>query len=456
MIELGGRHEQHEWREREQHGHHAGERLRRDAPHEQIDDARRDAREDRIHQPRRSDGHARAQQNRRAAWRNPVLVRSLAVQVAAGMVPVVALLACNAVTTGHPLTFAYDLLNGAQHRPGFHTAPFGALHTPRRGLFNISAYLLRLDIALLAWPVPALVLVAAVLAWQRRADDWDYLLLGAMGAILVGYWAYWGEGRSPGPRFLFTVAPVFLLYVARFPGELRARARGELTRRAAVVLVPIWLVSAWLAPPIAAQPFGVRTLSRRLAERDVVTPLVLEAVSRQGVGRAVVFVDDGLHARLASRLRALGTPPFRAQRIVGHYDACMLQQLLDSAERTPSIAAGQGAFVLAALDRAPAATPIPGLPALEQLALDRTRALTPACERSLHTARSNGLDLARFLPLESPDAQGRLDGEVVYVRDHGERNSLLRTRFADRAWYRARVDRIDGTLTATLVPIPAR
>ena len=389
-----------------------------------------------------------------AVWRRPTLARSLAVQVLAGLAPVAILLACNAATTGHPLTFAYDLLNGAQHRPGFHVDPFGLVHTPRRGLFNVSAYLMRLDIALLAWPVPALVLVAVALVAQRRADRWDYLMLGAVSAILVGYWAYWGEGRSPGPRFLFTVAPVFLVYVARFPGVLRDRARGELARRAVALLVPIWLLFAWLSPAVAAQPFGVWTLSRRLAERDVATPLMLDAVSRQKLSGAVVLVDDGLHARLASRLRALGAPPFMAQRIVGHYDACMLQQLLDSAERTSSLASRQSAFVFAELDHESAATPIPGLPALEQLALDPAKPRSPACERSLSAARSNGLDLARFLPLETPDSEGRLDGGVIYVRDHGERNALLRARFADRAWYRARLERVGTKLVATLAPIP--
>jgi hypothetical protein len=220
--------------------------------------------------------------------------------------------------------------------------------------------------------------------------------------------------------------------------------------------VPIWLLFAWLSPPLAAQPFGVWTLSRRLAERDVATQTVLDAVSRAGLSHAVVFVDDGLHARLASRLRALGATPFMAQRIVGNYDACTLQQLLDSAERTPSLVSQQSAFVFAALDHAPRATPIPGLPALEQLALDPARARSPECERSLSVARSNGLDLARFLPLETPDANGHLDGAVIYVRDHGDRNALLRARFPDRAWYGARVDRVGTRLVATLVPIPAR
>jgi len=68
-------------------------------------------------------------------------------------VPVMLLLATNWATTGHPFTFAYDSLDGAAHRPGFHVDPLGQLHTPRRGIYNVSAYLMRLDLMLLGWPV---------------------------------------------------------------------------------------------------------------------------------------------------------------------------------------------------------------------------------------------------------------------------------------------------------------
>ena len=107
--------------------------------------------------------------------RNRSLVGSLVTQVVAGCIPVAALLVANSLTTGEPLLFAYDALNGDAHRPGFHLDPMGEAHTPRRGLFNISAYLLRLDAVLLGWPVPALLLVIVALAWQRREDQWDEL-----------------------------------------------------------------------------------------------------------------------------------------------------------------------------------------------------------------------------------------------------------------------------------------
>jgi hypothetical protein len=389
------------------------------------------------------------------ARRNPLLVRSLAVQALSGAIPIAILFGVNAATTGHPLTFAYDVLNGPEHRPGFHIDPFGLLHTPRRGVYNISAYLMRLDVSLLAWPVPALVLVVVTLAWQRRASHWDLLLVGALSALLAGYWAYWGEGRSLGPRFLFSVVPIFLIYVARFTKVVRERVTSTLMQRAVPLLVPLCLLVSWLSPATKAQPFGVWTLAKRTQERDSVTTLVTDMVARQRLTHAVVFLSDGWHARLAARLRSLGARPFMAQKIVGLYDACLLQQLLDSAERTPNLAQNQTAFVFAELDRAAAATPVPGLPALEQIALDTTRLMTPQCEREAQRARSNGVDVARFLPLQHLDASGRLDGDVVYARDFGERNGLLRERFRGRAWYVARVEPENGVLRTSLTPIRA-
>ena len=34
------------------------------------------------------------------------------------------------------------------------------------------------------------------------------------------------------------------------------------------------------------------------------------------------------------------------------------------------------------------------------------------------------------------DALGRVDGQVIYVMNLGDRNELLRARFSDRQWYR--------------------
>jgi hypothetical protein len=387
-----------------------------------------------------------------AARRRPMLASSLVFQALAGILPVALLLATNWATTGHPFTFAYDSLNGPAHRPGFHVDPMGELHTPRRGVYNVSAYLMRLDLALLGWPVPALLLVVGALALQRRASKWDNLLLGLLGAMLVGYWAFWGEGRALGPRFLFTAAPVFLLFVVRFPTVLRERLTRPALRGAVALLVPLWFVIGWLVPGAAAQPSGTWAIARRTEARFDAIHLIEQAVAARGLSHAVVFVSDGWRSRLVARLQALGARPFGAQKIVEHYDACMLQTLLDSAERTSIDPAARWRLVSSTIARTPSAPPAPGLSAADQLALTADAPMSPACQREWSTALSNGVDLARFLPRNEIDRAGRLDGDVIYARDFGPRNALLSERFADRAWFVARVTRVGNDLHVSLEP----
>jgi hypothetical protein len=45
---------------------------------------------------------------------------------------------------------------------------------------------------------------------------------------------------------------------------------------------------------------------------------------------------------------------------------------------------------------------------------------------------------ALFLAQQRIDANGRIGGDVVFARDFGARDELLRARFGDRAWYRYR------------------
>jgi hypothetical protein len=378
------------------------------------------------------------------AWGDRRLARSLAVQVAAGCIPVVLLLAANHATTGSPFLFAYDALNGPAHRPGFHVDPMGELHTPRRGIYNVSAYLLRLDLTLLGWPVPAILLVVAALAWRRRTTRWDSLALGVLGALLVGYWAFWGEGRALGPRFLFSGAPVFLLWVARFPGALRDRVTQPTWRAAATLLVPLWLALGWLLPDAMAQPSGVWALARRASERSEATRMIANAVTQRGLTNALVLVSDGWRARLVSRLQALGARPFAAQSIVDHYDACLLQQLLDSADRMPAGMASRASLVFGTLDRTATSPPVPDLGVADRIALQPGRPLSPACAREWARARSSGVDFARFLPRNELDRDGRLGGPVVYARDFGSRDTLLADRFGGRAWYVAHIDASSG------------
>lgn len=383
---------------------------------------------------------------RMQSWR----VRSLVVQVVAGAVPVLLLLAVNRATVGHAFSFAYDVLNGPEHRPGFHNTPLGFEHTPLRGLYMASAYLMKLDVGLFAWPVPAVLVVVIALLAIARATRWDGVLLAILTGFVVGYAVYWSESYFVGPRFLFTAAPILVLYTARMPGALRQRIHTPWLRAAVLLFIPLWLLIAWLSPPRENQLFGVRGIAD-LYRMRATAPTILAAVKQANLSNAVVFIPEGWHARLAARLRALAVRPLSAEQLVKNADACTLQRALDAAGRIASPSKGHRLQVVFDAVRGDGVVNlIAGLPPSDQIALVPGRALSAECNTEIAQLRSLGVSIAEMLPYQGLDSSGAVGGSVVYARDFGARNELLRERFGNRDWYVARVAAADGGLTVTL------
>jgi hypothetical protein len=378
--------------------------------------------------------------------------RSLAIQIVVGTIPVAALLLVNHALTGDALRFAYDIVNGPEHRPGFHMTPMGYSHTPLIGLYRISSYLMRLNAVLLGWPVPVMALAAFALAAHRHVTRWENLLVGFVTVTLLAYMVYWGDGNFHGPRFLFPLVPVFLLYVARFGRRVRERVPSLLIGRTVVLLLPFWLAAAWLIPSPRLMPFGGVALTAGAAEPRDVSHDVTSAVDRVGLRHALVFVADGWQSRLTARLRAIGVTPFFAYGLATTANACTLQRRLDEAERRGLSPPQQGAFV-AALANAPLdSRPVPGLAEHDLVALPRTSSFPAACQWDFDHALSHGLDLSRLMLHSSFDASGRLGGDIVYVRDFGQRDEMLRGRFGDRDWYVAAIVVEGDSLAVRLVP----
>ncbi|MEO8621788.1 MAG: hypothetical protein ABI625_12035, partial [bacterium] len=349
----------------------------------------------------------------RTALTSRLHLRSLFVEFLAGAVPVLLLFCANWVTVGQPFAFAYDVLNGPEHRPGFHVTPLGFEHTPRRGLYIISAYLMKLDVGLFAWPVPAMLLVVAALVLQRRATAWDALLLGILALLLGGYFAYWSESYFVGPRFLFTAVPIFVLYTARFAGLSRSRIHVKGVRSAVALLIPLWLVCAWTAPSITNQMFGVRQLADNYRAHGT-GAAITRAVRTAGLTNVVVFIPEGFHGQLAARLRALGVRPLIAEQMVARSDACTLQEALEAAANTPTNSIEQRIqVVMQALARDSGAAPLAGLAPDDQLALVRSRAPSPTCRASLERAISPGGTMAEMLPYQGFTSDGEMGGPVV-------------------------------------------
>ncbi|MEP6730332.1 MAG: hypothetical protein ABJE10_06830 [bacterium] len=386
------------------------------------------------------------------ATKNRWLVRTLALQCAVGLLPIVLMLAANRVTTGATLPLAYDVLNGPEHRPGFHLTPLGFVHTPYRGLYIVSSYLMKLDVGLLGWPVPAMLLVVISLMLVRRATVWDRLLLAILGAMLVGYMSYWSESNFFGPRFLITVAPIFLLYIARLPHALRERIKSPMARTTVALLLPVWIIIAWEAPAKEGRMYGVQELTSLYSVQAQAGPRIIDAVARAGINKAVIFIPEGWHARLTARLRALGMRPLIAEQIVSQEDACTLQQYLDATDQLPpSVSRDERQrIVVAGMERATAGRKLAGQQPSDQLSLVPGRRLTPICLDELARATSLGVSIAEMLPHEEIGPNGVLVG-VVYARDFGARNELLTSRFGDRPWYVANMSGVPGSLVVKLV-----
>jgi hypothetical protein len=370
-----------------------------------------------------------------AVWRRQELRRSLLAQAIAGCIPIAALVASNWATVGAPLTFAYDALHGAEHHPGFHLTPLGFEHTPRRGLYIISAYLMKLNAGLFAWPIPAVPLVAGTMLLQRTESRWDRLLVGIVAALLVGYAVYWGESYFVGPRYLFLALPVLVVYVSRFPGALGDRLRSPTLRLAASLLIPLSVTVAWISPPMESRISGVWGLAQPNRMKGSEAGLLDDQARRDLPPGSLVFLDDGWHARIAARLRLIGARPLMAERMASSMDACTLQRALDDAERSfPNDAARSVELVLGRVEQEPAAVQVPGLTSANQLAFVAGRPLPVECQRELGRP-SAGVTMDEILPYEPIGDDGTLDGPVVYARDFGARNELLRPRFGNRTWF---------------------
>lgn len=227
----------------------------------------------------------------------------------------------NARTTGHPLRFGYDLLWGAGHSLGFHETPWGAVHTPQRGVELIGLYLTSLNTYLFELPFPSLLLPAAGLWLSRSLRPLDRYLLAAAGLVGLGYWAYWHDGFFLGPRFVFAWLPLLVLWSARgVRAVLDGTRERQAVRRGALAALSVGVLYA--ATTIAVE----RVPSYRNGLRSMRLPT--DAAARAGVEGALVLVQESWGAQLIVRLWEAGISRPDAEVLYRHVDACVLEGAL--------------------------------------------------------------------------------------------------------------------------------
>jgi hypothetical protein len=272
---------------------------------------------------------------------------------------------------------------------------------------------------------------------DRSSSRWDVMLAAIVTVFLVGYGAYWFDGFFAGPRFLFTTLPAFVYFAARAPGAAAAALRTATARRTAMLVLPLCVTVSWFGP------LGISSAAARvLLYRDQRTKLKTDIgaqIRQAGIHHALVFVNESWRGRLLARLRVLGVQQFEADRVVTTVDACALQTALDAEDTLPGRdATARRDRVLARARSFGTAQLVPGLPADQTIALVPGSAPTPACLHEVERDAAGNMPYALFLAEQRIDADGRIGGDVVFARDFGARNELLRARFGDRVWYRYR------------------
>lgn len=264
-------------------------------------------------------------------WRTVRAPRRLPELLGAGVaiaLPIAGVLWYNAQATGQPLVFPYEVLWGKSHGLGFHASPWGAPHTPVRGLELLNMYLLRLQTNLFEAPVPSLIAPIAALALTRRVERFDRYLLWTTAIVAGLYFAYWGDGIFLGARFFLVLAPALALWTARFLpalGERFAAHEGVIRGATFASLVALG-ISCVVGIPYRALVYQNGFLSMR-------TDLAALA-ERQGVRDAIIFIREGWGSQLIARMWALGVSRSDTESIYRAVDACVLDSALERLERT--------------------------------------------------------------------------------------------------------------------------
>jgi hypothetical protein len=334
--------------------------------------------------------------------------------------PMALLLWVNARTTGDPFTFGYDLLWGAGHGLGFHTSPWGPVHTPLRGVELVGLSLSRLSTYLFETPFPSLApaIVGLWLSRSMRGIDRYFIAAGAL--LLGGYWAYWHDGFYLGPRFVFALLPALILWSARAAPLLRDRLgpTGAAWRgvQAGVGFAVVYAVVTVAVVRVPSYRNGMTSMR--------VTPA--DESARAGVRDALVLVQESWGAQLVVRLWEAGVSRSDAEVLYRGVDACVLEHTLRRATEDGVRGAGVVSMLrrfladsarLVASDRSP----------------DFTEKMMPGLQYSALCEERIARDQQGFLHL----APWRLARDSnVYARWIPGREAEIAAAFPDRAVYR--------------------
>lgn len=335
-------------------------------------------------------------------------------------------LAYNAATTGDPLLLGYIKLWGADHGLGFHSTPWGEVHSLLAGLRNEITDLALLSALLFEWPVSALIPAALLFAAGWGSRKWDTRLLAGFLALPAAYLFYWHRDAFLGPRYLYSglafLVPLTargLIEVFRRAGDRHLWGGSELTR------VPVSSVAGMLLLLCLAYAAAYSTPRRFHVYRTGLASMKVDLaaeVGHRGISDAVIFVPVSWGNRLLARMRGLGVSASGAEKAYRQSDHCALELTVRRAERerwTPSRTAAAIAELGPGGEPVPASSPLTnGDPTLR---LTAGTSPAPECMDEIAYDRAGYSNFAPFLADQDPS----LAGPLVIARDLRGRNREL-------------------------------
>ncbi len=334
-------------------------------------------------------------------------------------IPFAAMMWVNAQTTGSPLLFGYEVLWGKAHGLGFHTAPWGARHTPSRGLELISLYVTRLQTYLFETPFPSMLPVIAGLALTKRLSALDRYLLASATLLGALYFAYWHDGFFLGPRFVFPWLPVLVLFTARLPRLVRERfghGRVLIGTNAALASGAVMAVIFSLPGRVIIYQNGLTSMRVNYTAES----------AGAGVKDALVFVRESWGAQITARMWEREISRSAAAALYHGVDACLLDKGLRALEANDVRGAAAEAQLEPLLKDSLRVHPSPDSPDSTEKRLD-TALYDRTCVARMNDDRRGYTHLA---PLLLERGSGN-----VYARDLQARDSLMTAAYPARPVY---------------------
>jgi 4-amino-4-deoxy-L-arabinose transferase-like glycosyltransferase len=197
------------------------------------------------------------------------------------------LLAFNSLTTGNPFVFGYQQKHSTLGFVG--NAQEGPPHSLKGGMINTSNNLIGLNQHLFGWPVPSLIFVFILFTTSLRKNRWDYLFLCASLALMGSYFFYYYQDYCYGPRFYYSLTPFMIMLTVRgFSALVHWSEKKGFIRRKVEATLYLFLLTCLLYMFSFSFPQLVKKYSN---DYWWVTDKLHNAVQKQGLANAVVFVD---------------------------------------------------------------------------------------------------------------------------------------------------------------------